>query len=271
MFSKKMIFSHIRVHVKYTSLLVCLLFFEFLRFVKLAAGSYIKENIIFGIAISILISTITPGCLNGSFKIKNVAKTDIDMIADSHLNEINALMQELMIKLYKRNPRELEKKPGETIESRVAQIFNMNRALVFEELDNKQVVDAMLLCFDQKFTGDRVFAVMAGLVGMIRYSYNNLPEFYMLDFLDQQKLNNSARNIEILVWRLSNKRDENGDLFLLTNGVDGNVSNLSFERIFGKMIAIQDMMASVVAGRTNRTINNVMKSVTSASFLPIGL
>ena len=267
----KIIFPHHRIHVIDINHKSCLLLLKFRQYMKIALGHYIETNIIFRVALVILISTIVPGCSNGSFKIKNVVKTDIDMIADSHLNEMNALMQELMIKLYKRNPRELEKRPGETIESRVAQTFNMNRPLIFEELDNKQVIDAMLLCFDLKFSGDRVFAVMAGLVGMIRYSYNNLPEFYMLDFLDEQKLNNSARNIEILVWRLSNKKDENENLFLLTNGVDGNISNLSFERIFGKMIAIQDMMASVVSGRTNRTINNVVKSVTSASFLPIGL
>ena len=94
-------------------------------------------------------------------------------------------------------------------------------------------------------------------------------EFFILDSLDQQKLYNGARNIEILVWRLSNKRDQNSHLFLLTNEAEGDISNLSFERIFGKMVALQDMMARIILDKTNRAINYVVHKLATASFIPL--
>ncbi|MCD8512741.1 MAG: hypothetical protein LRY63_04615 [Nitrincola sp.] len=92
----------------------------------------------------------------------------------------------------------------------------------------------------------------------------------MLNNLDQQRLYNSARNIEIIVWRLSNRRDSRGSLFLLTNGIaEGKVQNLSFERLFGKLIAHQDMMARIVSDKNNRGINKVVISVATATLFPI--
>ncbi len=226
----------------------------------------------------ILISTLLvllSGCASGPkpFHIKNIAKTNIDMVADNHLDNINALLQNFLVKLYKRNPVELKKKPGLTIDDRLDQIFNRPGPLLFDELDRRHDIQAMLLTFDPDFTGDRVFALMAGLTGMIRQSYNFHNEFFVLDSLDQQKLYNSARNIEILAWRLRAVLTVEGKPYLLTNGLGGNgeAVNLSFERLIGKMIANQDMMARITADRTNRTINTVVHSVASAAFIPIGL
>ncbi len=211
------------------------------------------------------------GCAEQKFNIKNIAKTDIDMVTDMHFKEMNSSLKTLTLKLYKRNPRELKKKPGQSIEQRMAQIFDPSNSLVFEELDKQQDIDAILLCFDPEYRGDRVFALMAGLTGMIRSSYNDRNEFYMFDFLDPQKLYNSARNIEILVWRLSNKKNKSGELFLLTNGLENETVNLSFERLFGKIISIQDMLTNIIGDMTNRTITRVVKTVATATFIPIGL
>ncbi len=211
------------------------------------------------------------GCAEQKFSIRNIAKTDIDMVTDTHFKEMNTILKTLMVKLYRRNPRELKIKSGQNIETRIEQLFGQSNSLVFEELDNQQGIDAMLLCFDPEFGGDRVFALMTGLTGMIRASYNNRNEFYMFDFLDPQKLYDSARNIEILVWRLSNKKNITGELFLLTNGVKNETVNLSFERLFGKIISIQDILAKIIGDMTNRTISRVVKTVATASFIPIGL
>ena len=86
-------------------------------------------------------------------------------------------------------------------------LFNERRNLSFPQLDGRVGTDAMLLALDENYTGDRVFALMTGLVSMIRTSYGNKAEFYMLDDLEPQALYNSARNIEILVWRLKQKGD----------------------------------------------------------------
>jgi hypothetical protein len=202
--------------------------------------------------------------------LNNLAKSDIDFVADAHLNEMNRLLKILMVKLYKRNPGELRKYPNHSIESRRSQIFLREGDLKFAELNYKEGVQAILLCFDEEYQGDRVFALMVGLTGMIRKSYNNKTEFYIIDDLDQQKLYNSARNLEIILWRLKNKRDSKGRPFLITNELNGRIDNLSFERIFGKMIAIQDMMAMITADKTNRAINKVVHSMATAAFMPIG-
>jgi hypothetical protein len=114
-----------------------------------------------------------------------------------------------------------------------------------------------------------VLAFIAGLSTMIMAAYNDKAEFYVLDELNPQKLYNSARNIEIAVWKLSTTRDGRGELFLLSNENEGANRNLSFEREFGKLIAQQDTLARIVAEKSNRTIVRAIQSVATAVFLPI--
>ena len=203
-----------------------------------------------------------------NFELEQLAKTDIDMVADTNVEAVADLLDELATKLYRRNPRELAKVQGETLTSRRAQWLSAVASDVqFEELENKRSTQAMLLAFDPEYKGDRVFALVVGLSTMLDDAYDNQQDFYMTSTLDQQKLYNSARNIEILVWRLNQRRDEQGNLFLLTNSMQP--INLSFERLFGKLIARQDMMASLVAQKTNRTINRVVQGLATMTFLPI--
>lgn len=189
-------------------------------------------------------------------------------MADVSLQEMNRLMGELLVKLYKRNPDELDKAAGMSIGQRQSMVFDNRGRLIFSELGKKQGTDALNLAFEKNYRGDRVFALMVGLVGVVRSSYNWKTEQFMLDSLDQQKLFNSARNIEILAWRLSNTRDENGKLLLLSNSRPGEEENLSYERLFGKMISIQDMMSFIIAGKWERGVSSVIKQVV---FLPMGL
>jgi hypothetical protein len=177
-------------------------------------------------------------------------------------------MQELLEKLYRRNPHELDKQSGMSIGQRQDQIFDTPGHLVFKELSKKQGTAALNLAFDPNYQGDRVFALMTGLVGMVRSSYNWQNEQFMFDSLNEQELFNCARNIEVLAWRLSNTRDASGKLLLLSNSQSGEVENLSFERIFGKMIAIQDMMAFAVVGKWDRGVNSMVQK---AVFLPMGM
>lgn len=216
------------------------------------------------------------GCMSQSasdrpFKFQNLAKTDIDLVADAHVEILTEHLKDLTIKLYHRNPRELRKAPtGTTIEKRLVQIFESPRQLSHSELYYRYGVDAIPLAFDENFQGDRVFALMVGVAGMLHAAYNYRDEFFMLDDLDQQRLYMSARNLEIIVWRLSNRKDQQGELFLLSNGITPTgIQNLSFERLFGKLIAHQDMMARIISDKNNRSINKVVISVATATLFPI--
>jgi hypothetical protein len=220
----------------------------------------------------LLFSPLLTGCAGDDRFLKNLAKTDIDFVADAHLREMNRSMESLLVKLYKRNPRELQKSTVYSIEQRHRQLFATPGRLNFSELDNRQGTEALELAFAPEFAGDRVFAVMAGLVGMVRSSYNWKEEQFLFDSLDPQQLFDSARNLEVLVWRLSNRRDSQGNLLLLTNSRPGEEENISFERLFGRMIAVQDMLAFIVAGKVDRGVNRVVHgAASSAAFLPMGL
>ncbi|ODP99419.1 MULTISPECIES: hypothetical protein [Salinivibrio] len=222
---------------------------------------------------SVLLLSLT-GCaqkLGRPFDIKNLAKSDMDLITDIHIAEIRDLSEALIVKLYKRNPRELKKVPGMTIEKRVAQLMTTERPdNGFRELGGMDGIALLPLAFSSEFEGDRVFALMAGVTGMISASYNHQLEFFLLDDIDQQKLYNSARNLEKIAWLLNNEKDDNGQLLLLSNGMGKNgVPNYSYERLLSQMIIIQDMMAVMVADSTNRNINQVVHSMASMTFFPI--
>ena len=210
------------------------------------------------------------GCRNpiDTSALDSFAKTDVDMIADNSLQEMNRLMEDLIYKLYARNPKEMAKGSGLSVGHRHEQIFGTQGRLVFQELGRAQGTNALNLAFKKDFAGDRVFALMVGLVGMVRSAYNWQTEQFIFDSLNEQELFNCARNIELLATQLSHSRDENGKLLLLSNSQPGEIEDLSFERIFGKMIAIQDLMAFTVAGKWERGFTSVVKQ---AVFLPMGL
>ncbi len=219
---------------------------------------------------------LLPGCRNriDMSGLNQLAKSDIDMIADTSQREMNLLMEDLLVKLYQHNPGELDKGRGLSVGQRKGQLFDRPGRLVFHELDLKQGTAALDLAFDPGYKGDRVFALMAGLVGMVRSVYNWQNEQYMFDSLDEKKLFDCARNLEVLAWRLYNTRDSSGALLLLSNGHGNGNSNgnnpedKSFERTFGKMIAIQDLMAFTVAGKWDRGVNTAVKKVV---FFPLGI
>jgi hypothetical protein len=204
-----------------------------------------------------------------SFNIKSLAKSDIDDVLDIHVREMRGYLRELMVKLYKRNPRELDKSKYPDINQNITRVFNQVHNWKYEELNNRKSIDAIYLVFDENFEGDRVFAFIVGLTSMVMSSYGYKDDFYMLDTVDPQKLYNSARNIEIAVWKLENNLDLKGELFLYSNSLPGEPVNLSYERLFGKLIATQDTMATIIAGKTKRGIKKVIQQMATAVFLPI--
>ncbi|WP_461521792.1 hypothetical protein [Porticoccus sp.] len=214
------------------------------------------------------LSLLLSGCGNSPFKVQNLAKTDIDMVADAHYRETELLLKELTVKLYKRNPRELHKVNGQTIDHRVTQIFTAPGKLQFAELPVTGT-EAIELSVNPDFRGDRVFALMVGLTEMIRASYGYHTDFYMFSELDHQKLYHSARNIEIALWRIARSEDGSGLPLIVTNSWRSKKQNLSYERLFGKLIAMQDMMAIIMAEKNQRVIKTVALNVATMAFIPL--
>ena len=203
------------------------------------------------------------------FKFSNFAKSEIDRIAEIHQQETLGHLRVLMEKLYRRNPKEWKKAGNASLDSAVARVFDVPHDWNFQELNGKRGIDSLYLTFQENYQNDRVLAFISGLATMVLASYNDKTDLFILDDLDPQRLYNSARNVEIAVWKLGNARDSKGALFLLSNETDGTVRNLSFEREFGKIIAEQDIMARIVAERNNRSIVRVVQSLATAIFLPI--
>ena len=103
---------------------------------------------------------------------------------------------------------------------------------------------------------------------MLIKAHGGKTEFYLTDTIEPQSIYNVARNMEIAVWQLSNKRDPNGQLFLLTNEINNHERNLSFEREFGKIIGTLDLFAITLSEKIQRGITRTVQALATALFLP---
>lgn len=202
--------------------------------------------------------------------ISQLAKADFDRMADVEIRENAESLRLLMLKLYKRNPQELKKSTSDAAEKMVTWVFDggAQHHYLFPEINNLQGTDAIFLTFNADYSGDRVLPFIVGLHTMLMKAHNDKTEFYFTDSLDPQRIYNVARNIEIAAWKLSNARDQNGALYLLTNEINDREKNLSFEREFGKMIGRTDLYAIALAEKSQRLISRIMQNLATAAFLP---
>jgi len=214
---------------------------------------------------SLFLSACTTTTQPAETEIGYLAKSDIDTVADIHLRVIDQHLKELAFKLYRRNPSHCDGgTPG--IDACVKSLFDRRH---HPKLLSINSIKNIKLSLSGDFSGDRVARFVGGLRSMIHNAYSNKTEFFFFDELDPQKLYNSARNIEIAVWRLSNVRDKKGQPLLLSNSMDTGVANLSFERLFGKLVSTQDTMAKIIAESSRRRIKNIIQRLATAVFLPI--
>lgn len=202
------------------------------------------------------------------FAMEDLAKADIDMVAEVNIRQSLDYLRELARKLYVRNPNQLPRGGHASRAAALHALFGLRRPDRYPGLLGHRSTEAIQLAFDETFVGDRVAAYIEGMRTMLLDAYGGKQRFYLPDMLDPQKLHYLARNFEIAFWKLGHDRDASGELFLLSNALDGS-GDLSFERLAGKLIGLQDHMAQVVADGTNRRIKNVIQSVASAVFFPI--
>lgn len=232
-----------------------------------------------GVTLALLLALTLAGCSSNKppgvkeeetrFQFSDLAKSDTHIVIESHQRELMHLLQRLMEKLYLRNPRELAKTPGATFTRRSAELFDASDNWRFPESHSRNGLEMLRQAFDEKFVGDRVFAFVSGLGAMLLSSYNNRTEFYLLDDLDPQKLYNSARNVEVAFWKLSHDRKGNGEPFIYANEREGPVPNLSFERLCGRLVEVQDLLSRIVAMKTKRSVKQALQFLATSVFLPI--
>ena len=201
----------------------------------------------------------------------HLMKSDIDRLADLEMHENTQSLRILMTKLYKRNPAELKKSTSGTVDEMVGWVFEGGHHWSFDELNGLQCTDAIYLAFKPEFKGDRVLSLIVGLQTMMIKARGGKTEFFLTDIVDAQSVYNSARNIEIAAWKLSNTRDENGQLYFLTNEMQsqGKEQNLSFEREIGRMVGRTDLYALTLSEKSQRGLTRFTQSVATALLLPI--
>ena len=199
---------------------------------------------------------------------KYLIKSEVDRIADTVRGDVTEGLLLIADKLYKRNPREWKKGGAASREAAVERL-KTRQTQSFPELAGMREGQAAALAFSETYEGDRVLALMFGLLTMADAAFEHKDEFYILDALDERKLYNCARNMEIAVWKLSVDQNAAGQLFLLSNELDPANRNLSFEREFGREIALLDLMAKIVADRNGRGFSRATQSVVTTIFLPV--
>ena len=69
---------------------------------------------------------------------------------------------------------------------------------------------------------------------------------------------------------MSSTRTVSGQFQLVSNELDPNNPNLSFEREFGRVIGLLDFMAKIVADKHGRSITRLTQSIATSVFLPVG-
>ncbi len=205
---------------------------------------------------------------SGGFDLGQLVKTDINRVAETHQQHVFASLRRLADKLYRRNPAEWRKGGAPSAEAAVSRIFDEKHRWRFASLGHRRDLEAMRIALHPDFRGDRVQALIVGLASMVQSALGDREVFYMLDDLEPQHLYNAARNVEIVAWKLSSTRDAAGSLLLLSNEI-GEVSNLSFEREFGRVIGLLDALADIVEDETERTVTRVVQNLTTAVFLPV--
>lgn len=200
--------------------------------------------------------------------IKYLAKSEVDRIADTNRAEVMAGLMLIADKLYRRNPKEW-KKAGVVSREAALERLRMRHYRSLPELGGLREGQAAALAFSENYGGDRVATLMLGLLTMADAAFEHREEFYVLDSLNELKLFNCARNMEVAVWKLGNDRMPGGELYLLSNELDPANRNLSFEREFGRLMGLLDLMAKVVADRNGRTLSRLTQTVVSTIFLPV--
>ncbi|NOQ93619.1 MAG: hypothetical protein GQ547_03165 [Methylophaga sp.] len=202
--------------------------------------------------------------------ISRLAKSDINEVVELHQRAVMRDLEILMLKLYRRNPTGRHDQEQRTIEESVDLFFSRAHNEGYPQWKTMVPNDIVRIALDETYQGtDRIVPFIFGLRKMLMSSYDDHIAFYYLTSISEQKLYNSARNIEIAAWMLAEHRTIQGDILILSDSLEGEQRNLSYQRLIGRMIATQDNLAEIIAHKSGRLIKTVVVKAASMVFLPI--
>ena len=199
---------------------------------------------------------------------QELAQSDVNRMATLAMQgNIESLLR-IADKLYRRNPAEWRNTGLPTRDAALARLRGaIDSGARWPELGEKRDIAALSLALGPDFAGDRVAAFTYASADMLLAAHGGSRNFYLTDSLDAQHLYNAARNIEIAVWMLSNRRNADGQPLLLADEISGRDRNLSFEREFGKVIARLDLLSAVLTEKYRRAVITYAQSLVGGMFL----
>jgi hypothetical protein len=200
------------------------------------------------------------------------AQSDVNRMATLSMQGNLTSLLLLADKLYRRNPGELYKNSLKTAApNRESALLRLRTAIdsrtAWPDLQGKRDIQALALALGPDFAGDRVAAFIYATADMLITAHEGKTTLYLTDSLDAQHIYNAARNIEIAVWMLANRRNAAGQPLLLADEITSNVRNLSFEREFGKVIGRLDLLAMMLTEKYRRAVITYVQSIIGSQFL----
>ena len=209
-----------------------------------------------------------------SLQSTELAQSDVNRMATLAMRDNLDGLYLLMDKLYRRNPAEWRKgalAPGQ-LPGRIQAGQRVREAVEQRQpwapLQGRRDIAALALALSPEFTGDRVAAVTYATADMIITAHGGKTEFFLIDSLDAQHLYNAARNVEIAVWLIAQRRDAaTGQPLLLADAIAPGVRHRRFEREYGKIIARLDLLAAVVAEKYRRAAISYVQNLLGGTFL----
>jgi len=197
-----------------------------------------------------------------------VGQSDVNRMATLGMRDNLESLLRLADKLYRRNPAEWRKTSAAGRDAALAQLrVAVDTRTPWPELQGKRDIAALSLALGPDFKGDRVAAFIYASADMLVAAHGGKTSFYLTDSLDAQHIYNAARNIEIAVWMLSNRRNAAGQPLLLADEINERERNLSFEREFGKVIGRLDLLASVLTEKYRRAVITYVQNLLGGTFL----
>jgi hypothetical protein len=201
------------------------------------------------------------------FTILDLAKGDIDTVVEIHQQEILASLKALTLKLYRRDPAEWRKSGHASAAAATSSLFAPVAAWHVSAQRKLDWEASLRDAWREDYAGDRVQALMRGLLTMQMAAFGHRTEFYLLSEIDAQKLYNAARNTEAVALKLASAQ---GTPLLLANTPEpGSPPEPGYERELGQIIGVGDALAKVVEDKTNRAIRFGVVNFASMIFLPI--